>query len=172
MVFLFRGPIARYKDKYIFMVFSSITFLVFFLPAVLALYFALPNLTYKNCVLFLASLLFYAWGEPEFVFLMIASILFNYCLGLKIGENTSHKKLLLIIAIFVNIGILFVFKYLGFSCKIIDILLNALHLQPLTIINLVMPIGISFYTFQEISYLVDVKRGSGGERRYTCSLLR
>lgn len=140
------------------MVFSSITFLVFFLPAVLVFYFALPNLTYKNCVLFLASLLFYAWGEPEFLFLMIASILFNYYLGLKIGENTLHKKLLLIIAIIVNIGILFVFKYLGFSCKIIDILLNALHLQPLTIINLVMPIGISFYTFQEISYLVDVYR--------------
>ena len=140
------------------MVFSSITFLVFFLPTVIVFYYALPNLIYKNCVLFLASLLFYAWGEPKFVLLMFVSIVFNYNFGLKIGENTTNKKYLLAIAVLVDIGILFVFKYLGFSCKIINKLLTILHFQPLTVINLIMPIGISFYTFQELSYLVDVYR--------------
>ncbi len=140
------------------MLFSSITFLVFFLPAVLLLYFIIPNLTYKNCVLFFASLLFYAWGEPKFVILMFSSIVINYILGLQLGKNIKYKKLLLAIAIIINLGVLFVFKYLGFTCTIIDIFFNALHLRPLTIINVVMPIGISFYTFQEISYLVDVYR--------------
>ena len=148
------------------MLFSSITFLVFFLPAVLIFYYALPNLVYKNCVLFLASLLFYAWGEPRFVFLMFASIVFNYNMGLFLGEDSRIKcgddkrmrKMLLAFAIIVNLGILFVFKYLGFTCKIIDVFLSAVHIKPLTAINLVMPIGISFYTFQEISYLVDVYR--------------
>ena len=140
------------------MLFSSITFLVFFLPAVLIFYYALPSLAYKNCVLFLASLLFYAWGEPKFVFLMFASIVFNYNMGLFLGNDTAHKKKLLVFAILANIAVLFVFKYLGFTCKIIDIFLSAVHIQPLTAINLVMPIGISFYTFQEISYLVDVYR--------------
>ena len=140
------------------MLFSSITFLVFFLPAVLVFYYALPNLAYKNCVLFLASLLFYAWGEPKFVFLLFASIVFNYNMGLFLGNDTAHKKKILAFAILANIVVLLVFKYLGFTCKIIDIFLSAVHIQPLTAINLVMPIGISFYTFQEISYLVDVYR--------------
>ena len=140
------------------MLFSSITFLVFFLPTILALYYIIPNITYKNCVLFIASLLFYAWGEPKFVFLMLASIAFNYAMGLQIGKFLNHKKILLAFSIVVNIGILFIFKYLGFSCIIINAFLNALHLKPLTALNLIMPIGISFYTFQEISYLVDVYR--------------
>ena len=140
------------------MLFSSITFLVFFLPAVLFLYYILPTLTYKNCVLFIASLLFYAWGEPKYVFLMLASILFNYIIGIYIGKNGAYKKFLLAFSIIVNLGILFIFKYLGFSCHIIDFFLKSLHIRQLTTINLIMPIGISFYTFQEISYLVDVYR--------------
>ena len=138
------------------MLFSSITFLVFFLPLILILYYSIPNLTYKNCILFIASLLFYAWGEPKYVFLMIASIIFNYNMGLYIGKNRIHKKILLSIAIIINLGILFIFKYLGFSCHIINIFLNSLHIRQLSAINFIMPIGISFYTFQEISYLVDV----------------
>ena len=140
------------------MLFSSITFLVFFLPTVLLFYYAIPRRVYRNCLLFLASLLFYAWGEPKFVFLMFASIVFNYIIGLFLGKNSGKKKLLLAFAITANLGVLFVFKYLGFTCKIIDFLLACLKLQPLTTLNLVMPIGISFYTFQEISYLVDVYR--------------
>jgi alginate O-acetyltransferase complex protein AlgI len=140
------------------MLFSSITFLVFFLPSVLLLYYALPNLTYKNCILFLASLLFYAWGEPKFVFLMLASVFFNYNMGLFINHHRDKSKIILAISIIVNLGILFVFKYLGFSCKIIDYFLSFVNIKPLTAINLIMPIGISFYTFQEISYLIDVYR--------------
>ena len=79
------------------MLFSSISFLVFFLPVILILYYIIPNLFYKNCILFFASLLFYAWGEPKFVFLMLASIIVNYTFGLQIGKNGKHKKLCLII---------------------------------------------------------------------------
>ncbi len=143
------------------MLFSSITFLVFFLPCTLVFYYALPNRIYKNCVLLFASLLFYAWGEPKFIFLMIASIVFNYNIGLRLGEKeNANRKLLLALGIFINIGILFIFKYLGFSCGIINRILNSLHIKALNDINLIMPIGISFYTFQEISYLVDVYRKS------------
>ena len=140
------------------MLFSSITFLVFFLPSVLVLYYIIPNITYKNCILFIASLLFYAWGEPKFVFLMMASIVFNYTMGLIIGKDFAFKKIPLAFAILANISVLFIFKYLGFSCRIINIFLDSLHFKTLSVINLIMPIGISFYTFQEISYLVDVYR--------------
>ena len=139
------------------MLFSSITFLVFFFPAVLVLYFAVPAMRWRNCVLLLASLLFYAWGEPKFVFLMLASIVFNYGAGLLLGR-LRRRKLVLFLAVAANVGVLFVFKYLGFSIKIIDLFLDALHVRTLSAVNLVMPIGISFYTFQSISYLVDVYR--------------
>ena len=123
---------------------------------VLLFYYAHPSRVYKNCVLFLASLLFYAWGEPKYVFLMLSSILFNYKAGLSISKSIAKKKQILTFAIIVNISLLFVFKYLGFSITIIDRLLESLHSKPLRIINFALPIGISFYTFQEISYLVDV----------------
>lgn len=137
------------------MLFSSITFLGFFLPIVLILYYALPSVKYRNCILLLSSLLFYAWGEPKFVLLMIISIIFNFNMGIFISEKESKKKIL-IFSIIVNLGILFIFKYLGFSSKIINAFISSLHLKPLTVLNMILPIGISFYTFQEISYLVDV----------------
>lgn len=140
------------------MLFSSISFLVFFLPAVLVLYYAIPSLTYRNCILFLASLLFYAWGGPKFVLLMLGSIVFNYNIGLLLKKDRTGRKRLLAFSIFVNLAVLFVFKYLGVSCTIINIFLNSLHVKTLSELNLIMPIGISFYTFQEISYLVDVYR--------------
>ena len=99
------------------MLFSSITFLGFFLPIVLILYYALPSVKYRNCVLLLSSLLFYAWGEPKFVLLMIISIIFNFNMGIFISEKESKKKIL-IFSIIVNLGVLFIFKYLGFSSKI------------------------------------------------------
>lgn len=138
------------------MLFSSITFLVFFLPSVLILYFAVPNLTYRNTILFFASLLFYAWGEPKFVFLMLATIVVNYCFGILLSHGGKHNKIALIFAILFNLSILFLFKYLNFSIVIIDSFLSALHMKPISTINKIMPIGISFYTFQEITYLVDV----------------
>ena len=139
------------------MLFSSITFLVFFLPTILVFYYAIPNKTYRNLILLIASFLFYAWGEPKFVFLMLASIVVNYSIGLKLGENSFRKrKFLLTFGILLNIAVLFIFKYLGFSCKIIDFILSTFHFKSIQVINLIMPIGISFYTFQEISYLMDV----------------
>ena len=142
------------------MLFSSITFLGFFLPIVFILYWLLPTRAYKNILLFFSSLLFYAWGEPKFVFLMLFSILLNYIAGLKIAHTSNEKKrkILLAFSVFINLIILFIFKYLGFSITIIDIFLNTIHIKPLNIINMILPIGISFYTFQEISYLVDVYR--------------
>ena len=142
------------------MLFSSITFLVFFLPMVLLFYYMLPSRAYKNSVLLFASLLFYAWGEPKYVLLMLGSIIFNYNAGLWIAAADKRRKALLICAISANIALLFVFKYLGFSMTIIDRLLNSLQLKPLHIIQLALPIGISFYTFQEISYLADVYKDS------------
>ncbi len=123
------------------MVFSSITFLFLFLPVVLAAYFLLPE-RFRNCVLLIASLFFYAWGEPVYVLLMILSILFNYVCGLELNLETDQqkKKIKLIIAVAVDLSVLALFKYCTF-----------LHLS--------LPIGISFYTFQAISYIVDVYRG-------------
>lgn len=138
------------------MLFSSITFLGFFLPAVIILYFIIPKRNYRNAVLLFSSLLFYAWGEPKFVLLMIASILFNYAMGILIANNKNTSKNILVFSIAINIGILFIFKYLGFSCKIINYIISALHSKTLDEINILLPIGISFYTFQEITYLVDV----------------
>lgn len=142
------------------MLFSSIIFLGFFLPVVLIVYYVIPSIKYRNCVLLVSSLLFYAWGEPKFVLLMIISIIFNYSMGIFISERKSRKKIL-IFSIIVNLIVLFIFKYLGFTCEIINVFINSLHLRPLTVLNLILPIGISFYTFQEISYLVDVYRNPG-----------
>lgn len=142
------------------MLFSSIVFLGFFLPVVLIVYYVIPSIKYRNCVLLVSSLLFYAWGEPKFVLLMIISIIFNYSMGIFISKRKSRKKIL-IFSIIVNLIVLFIFKYLGFTCEIINVFINSLHLRPLTVLNLILPIGISFYTFQEISYLVDVYRNPG-----------
>ena len=138
------------------MLFSSITFIGFFLPIVLALYFIVPQRTYRNAILLIASLLFYMWGEPKFVFLMVASVLFNYVMGILIANRPL--KSLLFLAVAVDIGILFLFKYLGFSCIILNHLISFLHLNPIAVVDLALPIGISFYTFQQITYLVDVYR--------------
>ncbi|MFB9274477.1 MBOAT family O-acyltransferase [Cohnella cellulosilytica] len=138
------------------MVFSSVGFLFFFLPLVLALYFAVP-FKYKNIILLLFSLVFYAWGEPRYVLLMIASILVNYGYGIWIDRarrNEKKKKLILASAILVNIGLLGFFKYANFIADIVNSVFNtSLELRPIP-----LPIGISFYTFHALSYLIDVYR--------------
>lgn len=136
------------------MLFSSISFLGFYLPFVFIAYYVLPYRFYRNIILFFASLLFYAWGNPKFVFILLASILFNYFFGILIAKMKQKK--ILFISIIVNLVLLFIFKYLGFSCTIINYIIRSLHLKPLESINFILPIGISFYTFQEITYLVDV----------------
>ena len=147
------------------MVFSSLFFLFGFLPAVLVFYY-LPffkSRSYKNAVLLAASLAFYAWGEPFFVFVMLFSILVNYAAGLlidsanqKSGAKSKKAKLWLVAAIVWNIGLLFVFKYLSFLTETVR---KAADIQSLPVFKIALPIGISFFTFQILSYIIDVYRG-------------
>ena len=138
------------------MVFSSLTFLFIFLPLTLLLYYILPD-KFKNFLVLLASLVFYAWGEPVYIVLMILSILFNYFCGLDIGEyvdTPSLAKRKLIFAVAINVLILSFFKYYGFLIESI----NGILPVDIPYRQLPLPIGISFYTFQALSYLIDVYR--------------
>jgi alginate O-acetyltransferase complex protein AlgI len=123
-----------------------------FLPIVFVLYFSFKDIAWKNVVLLIASLLFYAWGEPVYVVLMVLSILFNYYAGREIEKE--HKKSSLVFAIIINILILGYFKYSGF---LIDTI-NSIFGTSIRNRELALPIGISFYTFQAMSYLIDVYR--------------
>lgn len=138
------------------MVFSSLTFLLMFLPAVLIVYFAVPRRG-KNAVLFIFSLLFYAWGEPIYVCLMIFSTVLDYSCGRLVEKyrGTSKQKIGLIISICVNLGLLFFFKYTDFFIGTV----NGVFGTSIPQLNLPLPIGISFYTFQTMSYTIDVYRG-------------
>lgn len=142
------------------MLFSSNIFLFYFLPIVLVLYYLVKNnVPLKNGVLLVASLFFYAWGEPWFVFVMLVSILGNYILALLVDRYRERKvaKFFVFLSVALNVGLLFVFKYLDFFLKSIN---DATGLDlPLT--NLALPIGISFFTFQAMSYVIDVYRGNG-----------
>ena len=136
------------------MLFSSLTFLFVFLPLTIALYFIVKD-KYKNFILLIASLIFYAWGEPKYIVLMLLSIIINYFLAIAIDKSkTSKRKLLLIITVLVNLGALFVFKYLDFAI----VNFNFLFKTNLSCRHLILPIGISFYTFQILSYVIDVYR--------------
>lgn len=136
------------------MVFSSIFFIFSFLPVTLFCYYIFPE-KYKNFVLLFMSLIFYAWGEPLYVFLMILSILYNYICGLEIEERQKRGmscKRELAVAVAVNLGILGFFKYAAFLIAIINSIIPFKIPSP----DLPLPIGISFYTFQILSYVVDV----------------
>jgi alginate O-acetyltransferase complex protein AlgI len=145
------------------MLFSSITFIVLFLPAVLLFYYCCPFIKGKNVILLLSSLVFYAWGEPKFVVIMIGSIIINYGMGLLIGYSSffiARRRVFLALGIFLNLFILFYFKYLGFTEQILNGIIKTLHISnfQFTIFKAVLPLGISFYTFQSLSYLIDVYR--------------
>ena len=140
------------------MLFSSIVFLFTFLPIVLILYYVLPR-QFKNPVLLLASLLFYAWGEPIYLFLMMFSILFNYISGLDIARNLGNKRAArksLIFNVVVNLCVLGFFKYEGFVLNS----LNAVLPVEIPFQEVALPVGISFYTFQILSYIIDVYWGN------------
>ena len=138
------------------MVFSSITFLFYFLPIVLIIYYLIPN-KYKNIVLLISSFIFYFYGEPKNIYIMILSILATYIFGILIDKykKTKYSKIFLILSIFINIGLLIYFKYADFIIKNINLWLS----NKIDLIHVILPIGISFYTFQLISYIVDVYRG-------------
>ena len=138
------------------MLFSSLPFLYFFLPAVVIFYFLSPG-KLKNAVLLLFSLAFYAWGEPKYVLLMAASIAVFYCCGLAIGRGKTRraKKFWLVFSIVFGVAALGIFKYADFFVSSF----NAVTGLGLPLLSLALPIGISFYTFQCVSYTVDVYRG-------------
>ena len=141
------------------MIFSSLFFLFVFLPLTLLVYLFVPKKA-KNIVLLISSLIFYAWGEPVYILLMVFSIIYNYISGMEIDfyrrrGNTAQLRLIFWLAVGVNLGILGFFKYYGFLLE------NLNRILPFTIkyTPLALPIGISFYTFQTLSYIIDVYRG-------------
>lgn len=138
------------------MLFSSIPFLFYFLPIVLLVYFLVPW-KFKNSVLLLSSLLFYGWGEPKYVFLMLASILLFYGCGLFIekAKTKPWKRFWLATSIVISVSLLCIFKYADFFITNF----NAVTGLNMTLLKLALPIGISFYTFQCLSYTIDVYRG-------------
>ncbi len=139
------------------MVFSSETFLFFFLPAVLLGYFAFARTIWgKNAFLFVASMLFYAWGEPYVVFAMLGSIMANWLFAFLMDSRDMNRKAALVLAICFNVGLLFVFKYLSFAV----LNLNSLFAMQLPVPEIRLPVGISFFTFQALSYVIDVYRGT------------
>ena len=137
------------------MVFSSTVFVFFFLPVCLLLYYLIPGLRAKNTVLLLFTLVFYAWGEPVYIVLMVLSILLNYWTGLFMERIPSWRRPILIAGIVLDLGLLGFFKYYGFAVEI----LNRIGGLSLEAHRLPLPIGISFYTFQALSYLIDLYRG-------------
>lgn len=149
------------------MLFSSIPFLYYFLPCVLILYFIAPRCL-KNSVLLLASLFFYAWGEPKYVVLMAISIVLGYVFGLLIEawRGTKLSKFFLILSLVTSLGMLGYFKYADFFISNF----NAVTGLSVPLLKIALPIGISFYTFQILSYTVDVYRGEVKAQRNFISL--
>ena len=134
------------------MVFASITFLYYFLPVFLILYFVVPK-KYKNLVLLLFSLIFYFYGEPKYILLMLIEVLFAYFMTLSLEKNKSKSLLIVVVSFYLLL--LCIFKYFNFIISNI----NSIFSSNISLLNIVLPIGISFYTFQIISYEVDVYRG-------------
>lgn len=149
------------------MVFSSLTFLFLFLPVLLAAYYTCPN-RWRNAVALAASLFFYAWGAPRFVLVLIASGLVDYVLSrhLPAGRlSDGRRKGLLALATALNIGLLLYFKYANFFVDNLNAWLGRFGAEPLAWAAVALPIGISFFTFQKVSYLVDVYRGTARPAR-------
>ncbi|MDR3315977.1 MAG: MBOAT family protein [Coriobacteriales bacterium] len=149
------------------MYFATPAFLCVFLPVVFLLYLLLPGIRTKNALLIVASVLFYAYGEPIYVLLMLLSSLVNWGFGLLLGKQ-QKKKLFLVLAVVVNLGFLGVFKYAGMVAESLGALIGT----ELPFRGILLPIGISFYTFQALSYVIDVYRGElSAQRNYSKVLL-
>ena len=142
------------------MIFSSTFFLCIFLPVTLILYYIVPW-RFKNFLLLIASLIFYAWGEPVYVLLMMFSIVFNYLAGIQLGDlkklrQKRKRKHVFVFTVAVNVAILCFFKYYGFVLENINSIFGA----SIPVKDIALPIGISFYTFQILSYVIDVYWGN------------
>ena len=149
------------------MVFSSITFLFYFLPLVLFSYYLVPY-KLKNFILLIFSLIFYAYGEPIYIFIMLFSCVVDYINALIIDKyrNTYKAKLALIFSIIINLSLLAFFKYSDFFISIVNSLTN----YNIPLLNITLPIGISFYTFQTMSYTIDVYRNEAPIQKNIFSL--
>ena len=145
------------------MLFSSPIFLFAFLPVTLAGYYLLDR-KFKNIFLLIMSLIFYAWGEPKFIFIMLISIMANWLFGLAVDKFRGNKRAAhgyLTLMVLWNVSIFFVYKYLNFTITNVNALFGTTF--PLT--KFVLPIGISFFTFQAMSYVIDVYRGNGSVQK-------
>ena len=142
------------------MVFSSLVFLFIFLPVVLLVYYAVPA-RYRNAIALAGSLVFYAWGAPRFVFVLCGSSAIDYFLSRRLGAShtPATRRWIITAAIAVNLGVFLYAKYANFFVGEVNHLLAAFGAQPATWTEIALPIGISFFTFQKLSYLVDVYRG-------------
>ncbi len=149
------------------MVFSSITFLFYFLPLVLFSYYLVPY-KLKNFTLLIFSLIFYAYGEPIYILIMLFSCIVDYVNAIVIDKyrNTYRSKLALIFSIVINLSLLGFFKYSNFFISIVNNVANS----NLSLLNISLPIGISFYTFQTMSYTIDVYRNEAPVQKYIFSL--
>jgi len=165
---IFYMEIVLSYSRWCVVLFSSLTFLAVFLPVVLFIYYISKD-KYRNYILLVASLLFYSWGEPKFVIIMLISIIFNYYFAILIDKFRNKirvSKLILILSLIFNIGLLIFFKYSNFLITNLNYLLD-LNISSLKIS---LPIGISFYTFQILSYVVDVYRNSVKVQNNICYL--
>jgi len=153
------------------MVFSSILFLFLYLPFTLTLYF-LTGKRYKNLLLLIASLIFYAWGEGLYLFIMLISILINYSCGLLIDNHrgSNRSRVYLSVAIILNLGILAFFKYANFAVSNLNSFFSVFGIGPLFLPPVHLPIGISFFTFQAISYVIDVYKQKAPVQRNIINL--
>jgi alginate O-acetyltransferase complex protein AlgI len=142
------------------MLFSSTFFLLYFLPVFFTIYFLLP-LAVKNHFIVFASILFYAWGAPQFIFILLGTIIFNFVVAHLI-VGLREKKLqtrLLVFSIIVNLAFLVYFKYANFFVNNVNVLLESVGIKAMNLLNVALPIGISFFTFHQLSFVIDVYRG-------------
>lgn len=149
------------------MYFSSLLFLFVFLPIVLAVYYIVPR-KFRNAFLLLANLVFYGWGEPVFILIMIVSVVSNYIFGLlieKYRDNQKRKKTFLVLSLVISLGLLAVFKYTGF---VTDILRAIPPFSFMPKINLPLPIGISFYTFRRYRIRLMFTEGTLKHKKALC----
>ncbi len=141
------------------MVFSSVIFLVYFLPIFLVVYFLSPQ-KFKNLVLLVSSILFYSWGAPKFIFVILGTTTLDFYLVKLLHNSTEERKrkLFLILSLCLNLGLLFYFKYCNFFIDNLNTVLHAFGVNEIIWIKIILPIGISFYTFESLTYVVDVYR--------------
>jgi alginate O-acetyltransferase complex protein AlgI len=154
------GTVFSVNAEHLDMVFSTPLFLFLFLPMVLLVYVLLPGIRSRNVWLLFASLVFYAWGEVGFVLILLSSVLANFVLGRAIEHGTTPmgRKCLVTLAIVINLGLLVFFKYFNLGISTLNTLLQAFGAKPVAAVNIPLPLGISFFTFHALSYVIDIYR--------------